>query len=108
MYEIIKYIRTMIEDARGHLIQSLRNTTRKRKHLNFNDEIFVVEDNDEQNSTDISVDINNLPEIPDLDDTDVLMIYDTTTSTLSKVTLASLKVYINDESSTSTSESTSL
>ena len=56
----------------GHLIQSLRNTTRKRKYLNFNDEIFVMEDNDEQNSTDISVDINNLPEIPDLDDTDVL------------------------------------
>lgn len=95
MYEIIKYIRTMIEDARGHLIQSLRNTTRKRKYLNFNDEIFVVEDNDEQNSTDISVDINNLPEIPDLDDTDVLMIYDTTTSTLSKVTLGDLKTYIN-------------
>ena len=37
-----------------------------------------------------------------------LMIYDTFTNILSKVILASLKVYINDESSTSTSESTSL
>ena len=27
---------------------------------------LLLEDNDEQNSTDVSVDINNLPEIPDL------------------------------------------
>ena len=63
MYEIIKYIRNMIEDARGHLIQSLNNTIIKRNYLNFNSDFFVLTDNKAQNSTDINIDCNKISNI---------------------------------------------
>lgn len=94
MYDILKYIRTAIKYSAGHLIQNNFFFFKNRKHINFYKPLYV-EDNEENNSTDISLNVNDLEEIGLLNDNDIFLVYDSTNEKIKKVKLLDLKTYLN-------------